>query len=535
MIQASERTAPQPKTSQQGGDEDVFDLLVIGGGVNGCGVARDAAGRGLRVALVEQDDLAAWTSSASTKLIHGGLRYLEYYAFRLVREALQERERLLTIAPHIIQPLRFVLPHEPGLRPAWLIRAGLFLYDRLGGRSSLPGARGIRLDAGPEGAPLQSRLRRGFTYYDCTVDDSRLVILNAMDAAERGASIWTRTRLTAAVRRGDVWEAELQGSSGQHRVVRARAMVNAAGPWVSQVLHGALGSAGPEHLRLVKGSHIAVPALYDGDHAYLFQNRDGRIVFAIPWRNGLTLIGTTDVPFDGDPATVAISEAEIAYLCASASEYFTRPVRASDVVATFSGVRPLYDDAAASASAVTRDYVLGVEGAVGEPPVLSVFGGKITTYRRLAEHALEKLAPWLPCAGAQWTATAPLPGGDLVAPGTRVAGASTAGAFAAFAQFQAERYAFLPPDMLQRMAHAYGTRMDLILAGRSALADLGEHFGVGLYAAEVDYLAVREWARTADDVLWRRTRLGLAMPAEGKHRLEAHLAHIAEQEGRAHA
>lgn len=501
------------------GDDGVFDVLIVGGGVNGCGVARDAAGRGLRVALVEQDDLAAWTSSASTKLIHGGLRYLEYYAFRLVREALQERERLLAIAPHIIQPLRFVLPHEPGLRPAWLIRAGLFIYDHLGGRSSLPGARGVRLRASPEGALLQERFDRGFTYYDCAVDDSRLVVLNAVDAAERGASIWTGVRLAGATRRGDGWEAQLARADGERFSVRARTLVNAAGPWGASVLHEAVGVAGPEHLRLVKGSHIAVPALYEGDHAYIFQNGDGRIVFAIPWRSGLTMIGTTDEPFSGDPATVEISSGEIAYLCACVSEYFKRPVRPQDVVASFSGVRPLYDDAAASASAVTRDYVLAVDSAPDAPPVLSVFGGKITTYRRLAEHALEKLAPWLSGMGAPWTAAAPLPGGDLDAP------APGEDRLGAFIRRQQARYAFAPPPMVARMARAYGTRMDLILAGRGELADLGEHFGAGLHAAEVDYLIAREWARTVDDILWRRTRLGLSMREEGKERLRAYLEH----------
>jgi len=504
-------------TAPGAGDDASFDVLVVGGGVNGCGVARDAAGRGLRVALVEQDDLASWTSSASTKLIHGGLRYLEYYEFRLVREALQERERLLAIAPHIIQPLRFVLPHEPGLRPAWLIRAGLFIYDHLGGRSSLPRARGVRLRESPDGAPLQARFDRGFTYYDGAVDDSRLVILNAIDAAERGARIWTGVRLTAATRRGDVWEAQLARADGTRFSVRARSLVNAAGPWVASVLREAIGVAGPEQLRLVKGSHIAVPALYEGDHAYIFQNGDGRIVFAIPWRSGLTMIGTTDEPFSGDPSHVAISPGEIAYLCACVSEYFKHPVRPQDVVASFSGVRPLYDDAATNASAVTRDYVLAVDGVPDAPPVLSVFGGKITTYRRLAEHALEKLAPWLPQAGAPWTGAAPLPGGDL--------GAAAPGEdrLAAFIHRQQARYAFAPPAMVARMARAYGTRMDLILAGCAAMADLGESFGADLHAAEVDYLVAREWARTTDDILWRRTRLGLAMPEEGRARLKAYL------------
>lgn len=505
----------------------IYDLLIVGGGVNGCGIARDAAGRGLRVALVEQDDLASWTSSASTKLIHGGLRYLEYYAFRLVREALQERERLLAIAPHIIQPLRFVLPHEPGLRPAWLIRAGLFIYDHLGGGSSLPKARGLRLDSAPEGAALQKQFVKGFTYYDCAVDDSRLVILNAMDAAERGAAIWTGVRLTAAARRDDVWEAQLQGAGGDAFTVQARALVNAAGPWAGAVLHDVIGISSAARLRLVKGSHIAVPALYEGDHAYIFQNGDGRIVFAIPWRNGLTMIGTTDEPFTGDPASVTISQEEIAYLCDCVSDYFQSSVNPQDVAATFAGVRPLYDDAASSASAVTRDYVLSVDGT---PPVLSVFGGKLTTYRRLAEHALEKLAPWLPHAGAPWTGASVLPGGDI-----ETAGEGAQQALARFIDQQQARYPFADRPLIERMARAYGTRMDRILAGCTSLGDLGEHFGVGLFAAEVDYLAASEWARTADDVLWRRTRLGLAMPPQGRRQLEAHMARIADEKGRVHA
>ncbi|MFC0282329.1 glycerol-3-phosphate dehydrogenase [Camelimonas abortus] len=500
--------------------EGPLDVLVIGGGVNGCSIARDAAGRGLKVALAEQDDLASWTSSASTKLIHGGLRYLEQYAFRLVRESLQERERLLRVAPHLIHPLRFVLPHHPDLRPAWLIRAGLLLYDHLGGRGSLPRSRALRLAGSPEGAPLQERYRRGFSYYDCSVDDSRLVVLTALDAARRGAYVWTRTRLVGARRAGPLWEAQLQARDGRSWRVTARTLVNAAGPWVASVLTGVLGVAPEERLRLVRGSHIAVPKLYGGDHAYIFQNGDGRVVFAIPWRSGLTLIGATDAPHGGDPAAATATAEEIAYLCAAASAYFRRPVTPADVVHSFAGVRALHDPVAGrKPSEVTRDYALSVQRFGGEPPVLSVYGGKITTCRRLAEHALEQLSRWLPTAGPAWTASAPLPGGELDA--GPLAGAA---AFSAFLTRQLARYAWAPPALTERMARAYGALMDDILAGARDLAGLGEHFGAGLFEAEVVWLVRHEWAQTAGDILWRRTRLGLAMPEEGRLRLEAWLA-----------
>jgi len=475
----------------------MFDLLIVGGGINGVGIARDAVGRGLKVLLVEQDDLASHTSSRSTKLIHGGLRYLEQYEFRLVHEALREREALLKIAPHIAWPLRFVLPHDRSLRPAWLIRAGLFLYDHIGGRISLPHSRGVRLRADPVGAPLKASFTRGFVYSDSWVQDSRLVALNALDAAERGATIETRTRLIHAERSSDGWTAQIQSAGGPMRTVTARALVNAAGPWVDTVLHQALGRQDAPHVRMVKGSHIVVPRLYDGDQAYILQNPDKRIVFAIPYEGKFTLIGTTDEPYSGDPAKVAISPAETAYLCAVINRYFERQVAPGDVVWSYAGVRPLYDDAAANASAVTRDYVLQLNAGAGhEPALLSIYGGKITTYRRLAEHALEKLAPHLPRLGAPWTASQPLPGGDM-------------GGFDGFLAAFRARHPWAPEDMAVRLAHAYGSRADTIIGSAASLADLGRDFGGGLTEAEVAYLVRHEWAQTAEDILWRRSKLGL--------------------------
>ncbi|CAH1670696.1 MULTISPECIES: glycerol-3-phosphate dehydrogenase [unclassified Chelatococcus] len=489
---------------QQATDEldVVFDLLVIGGGVNGVGIARDAVGRGLKVILCEREDLASATSSASSKLIHGGLRYLEQYEFRLVREALAEREVLLGIAPHIVRPLRFVLPHNATLRPAWMIRVGLFLYDHLAKRSRLPGSHGIDLRQGAEGAPLRTELTKGFVYSDCAVDDSRLVVLNAMDAAQRGAEILTRTACTAARREGTLWHATLTDEDGRTRPVKARALVNAAGPWVTDVLQHVLHANSRDHLRLVQGSHIVVPRLYEGDHAYILQNPDERIVFVIPYHRAYTLIGTTDVAYDGDPAVAAISPAETTYLCESVSRYFARQVRPDEVVWTYSGVRPLYDDADQNASAnnpstVTRDYVFDVSGGSdGTPPLLSVFGGKLTTYRRLAEHALDKLAPFLNASATGWTKTAPLPGGDL-------GGVS----IEAFARDFAARHPWLPADLASRYVHSYGTLAAKLVGDALSLADLGEHLGSGLYAREVDYLVAHEWARSPDDILNRRTKL----------------------------
>ena len=490
-----------------------YDLLVVGGGVNGAGIARDAAGRGLSVLLVEQNDLASATSSASTKLVHGGLRYLEYYEFRLVREALEERETLLAMAPHIIWPLRFVLPHAHATRPAWLVRLGLFLYDHLGGRKRLPGSRGLSLTGAPEGASLKTQYRKAFVYSDCWVDDARLVTLNAIDASERGAVIETRTKLVAAHRVSDGWEARLKTQDGGERQVRARAIVNAAGPWVSEVLSGGLNVTTGSGARLIKGSHIVVPRLFEGDQAYMLQNPDRRIVFAIPYEDRFTLIGTTDVAWDAPPGPARIDAAEVDYLCDSINRYFDRQLTPADVVWSYAGVRPLFDDKADSASAVTRDYVLEVDAAEGHAPVLSVFGGKITTYRRLADHALEKLAEFFPQAGPSWTRGAVLPGGDLPDLDR-----------AALARALRAEHPFLPEDLAFRLARSYGTRARRILTGAKSLSDLGEDFGAGLRAAEVDYLVAHEWARTAEDILYRRSKLGLHLPPGGAERLEAYLA-----------
>jgi len=471
---------------------DVYDLLVIGGGINGAGIARDAAGRGLSVLLVEKDDLAAHTSSASTKLVHGGLRYLEHYEFRLVRESLKEREVLLALAPHIIWPLRFVLPHHAGLRPAWLLRLGLFLYDHIGGRKLLPPTKGVNLRQSPHAAILKPSLKRGFEYSDCWVEDSRLVVLNALDAKERGADIRTRTECTGLEREDTMWRATLRDASGETQV-HARAIANAAGPWVDEVLRRATRANAPAHLRLVKGSHLVVPKLWDGPHCYIFQNGDGRICFAIPYEQQFTLLGTTDERFEGDPDEVHISEDEAAYICASVNEYLATQVRPKDAVWSYSGVRPLYEDEAASDSTVTRDYVFEVDDE-GGAPILSVFGGKITTYRRLAEHALEKLA----IGGEAWTANARLPGGDMP-----VAGHAE----------MVERHAWLRQYMriedIARLVRAYGTRIADIFGTEEAQRERGERIAAGVFEAELRYLRDVEFARSGEDVLWRRSKLGL--------------------------
>ncbi|MBU3990985.1 MAG: glycerol-3-phosphate dehydrogenase [Alphaproteobacteria bacterium] len=498
---------------------ETYDLLVIGGGINGAGIARDAAGRGLSVLLVERDDLAAHTSSASTKLIHGGLRYLEYYEFRLVREALQERERLLEIAPHLIAPLRFVLPLPEGGRPGWMIRLGLWLYDHLGGRVSLPGSRTVRLtDPGFAGG-LKPSIVKAFTYSDCRVDDARLVVANAMDAAARGATILTGVAATGARPVEGMWEvdlaanperpAPLRAPPGQ---VRARALVNAAGPWVSSML-GEIGEVRRDgRVRLVKGSHIVVPRRYEGDHAFLFQNPDGRIMFTIPYQQGFTLIGTTDVVVGEDErAKPAISDAEIDYLVAGANDYLANPVSRAEIVWAYSGVRPLFDDGRADAKAITRDYVLKL-GRDSVPQVLSVFGGKLTTYRRLAEHALDDLKPWLAPMGPGWTDEQALPGGDI--PG---------GDKDELLRDVQERWPFLGLAQAERLAHAYGSRVERVLGAARDWPGLGEDFGAGLTAAEVDYLCGHEWARSAEDILWRRTKLGLVCPPGTTERLEAYL------------
>ncbi len=492
------------------GGETCHDLLIVGGGINGCGIARDAAGRGLSVILVEMDDLASHTSSASTKLIHGGLRYLEYYEFRLVRESLIERERLLALAPHIIWPLRFIMPLPPTGRPGWLIRLGLFLYDNIGGRRKLPGSKGVSLKGPPFGGALREEVTRGFAYSDCWVEDSRLVALNAVDAAARGADIRTRTELVAIRRQDDRWIATIRTGEGESDIA-ARAIINAAGPWVDKVLGAAPVASQERPPRLVKGSHIIVPRLFDGDQAYILQNRDKRIVFAIPYETDFTLIGTTDVAFTGEPGHPTISDEEVRYLCDSVNSYFAKPTRPSDMVHSYSGVRPLYDDGSDDASAVTRDYVFKL-GMDSGPQILSIFGGKITTYRRLAEHALEKIAPFVPAMTKPWTDKAPLPGGDL-----------PDADFDAFLADVQRRWSFLDARLARRLARAYGTRIEAILGDAKGMAALGEDFGGGLTTAEVDYLVGHEYARTAEDILWRRSKLGLHTDAAARERLEAYL------------
>jgi glycerol-3-phosphate dehydrogenase len=489
------------------------DILVVGGGINGVGIARDASGRGLSVLLCEQDDLAAHTSSASTKLIHGGLRYLEYYEFNLVRKALQEREVLLRAAPHIIRPLRFIMPHDAGLRPAWLIRAGLFLYDHLGKRELLAGSGVVDLASSPLGRPLQSRITKGFVYSDAWADDARLVVLNAMDAANRGATILPRTRFISARRHADHWEATLQPTTGGAvQIVRARTLVNAAGPWAANLLRHAFAVTPKRNLLMAKGSHIVVRKLFEHDHAYLLQNPDKRITFAIPYERDFTLIGTTDVAFDGDPAQAAISPEETLYLCAMANHYFKQQISASDVVWRFSGVRPLLEDDATDLSAVTRDYALEYDASLGHAPLLSVLGGKITTYRRLAEEAMQLLAPALGGRRPAWTAKASLPGGDI-------ANAD----FDGFLTDLQRHYGWMPSDLLRRYAHAYGTRTHRLLAAASSIDGLGMEMGDGLFEAEVDYLVKHEWAMTPEDILWRRSKLGLHVSAQTVRQLAAAL------------
>ncbi|MGN6307995.1 MAG: glycerol-3-phosphate dehydrogenase [Xanthobacteraceae bacterium] len=494
----------------------IYDLAIIGGGINGCGIARDAVGRGNSVFLCEMNDLASGTSSMSTKLVHGGLRYLEYYEFRLVREALIEREILWQIAPHIIRPLRFVLPHQSGLRPAWLLRLGLFLYDHIGGRHLLPATRSVNLARGVVGKPLiPGRYTRGFEYSDCFVDDARLVALTARDAADRGAEIRTRTRAVEIRQADGVWHVTVEDCASRLReVIQARVLVNAGGPWVEQVLAAGAGVNARAKVRLVQGSHIVVRKVYDHDRAYMFQNADGRIIFVIPYQGDFTLIGTTDRDYHGDPADVKASGEEIDYLCASASEYLAKPITPADVVWNYSGVRPLYDDGASEAKAATRDYVLELD-TPGGVPLLSIYGGKITTYRRLAEEALERLAPYLHGTKepAGWTGKAPLPGGDM-----------EVSAVARLAAELVRSYPFLAESHADRLAHAYGTRATTLLGNATSLAELGRSFGATLTESEVRYLVAHEWARTAEDVVWRRSKLGLRMTANEIAELDAWMA-----------
>ena len=488
----------------------VYDILIIGGGINGTAIARDAAGRGLKVLLCERDDLASHTSSSSTKLIHGGLRYLEYYEFRLVREALVEREVLLRAAPHIIRPMRFVLPYDEGLRPAWILRLGLLIYDNLGGRKKLPGTRTVKLTKTPHTGVLEDRLKFGYEYSDCWVEDARLVVLNARDAADRGADILTHAEITGIEIDGDVYRANVKFTDGRSEQIRARAVVNSAGPWVDQILKTiADDDEDDAGLRLIKGSHIVTKRLFEGDHAYIFQNDDNRIVFAIPYERDYTLIGTTDVPYDHSEGPVKISDEEIAYLCDAASEYFAKDIGPNDVAWTYSGVRPLYDDKSANASAVTRDYVLDMEEFVDGAPFMSIYGGKITTSRKLAEHALEKLSPFFGLEEKGWTAESHLPGGDI-----------PDADFDDYFEKLSLKYPWLQAGTLHRLAQSYGTKIDEILQGAEKAQDLGIHFGQGLFECEVRYLIEREWARSADDILWRRSKLGIHMSQKEQTRLE---------------
>jgi glycerol-3-phosphate dehydrogenase len=491
-----------------------FDLAIIGGGINGVGIARDAAGRGISVLLVEQNDLASGTSSASTKLIHGGLRYLEHWALRLVHEALAEREVLLGMAPHIIRPLRFVLPHHKALRPAWELRAGLFLYDRLGGRDVLPATRTLDLSHGAVGVPLKRQYRLGFEYSDCAVDDSRLVVLNAIDAAAHGAVIRTRTRLVRADRMADDWQVVLN-ARGHRESVTARVLVNAAGPWVGQLATAMLRLKTSAHVRLVKGSHMVVRRLYEHDRAYIFQSADGRVVFAIPYERDFTLIGTTDEDFDGDPAGVGATPQEIAYLCETVSTYFRELVTPDQAVWTYAGVRPLYDDGSAKAKDLTRDYVLAHDRPYGEAPLLTVYGGKITTYRKLAEAALAAIGRYF-AAAPPWTRGAALPGGDFPWDGIEALVARARGL-----------WPFLTDAHARRMVHAYGTRLDRVLGAARSLDDLGERFAGDLTASEVHYLMREEWARTAEDVLWRRSKIGLHGSADSAAALDRFMVEAA--------
>ena len=490
------------------------DLAVIGGGVNGAGIARDAAGRGLSVLLCEKGDLAEGTSSRSGKLVHGGLRYLEYCEFRLVREALIEREVLLNAAPHIIWPMRFVLPHSPIDRPAWMIRLGLFLYDHLGGRRRLPGTRALDLRTAPEGRPLEASYRSAFEYSDCWVDDARLVVLTALDAKERGTRVMTRTRCVSARRENGTWRLALESPrTGQRSTATARVLVNAAGPWVMDVVGRVAGLNSSRRVRLVKGSHIVVPKFWDGPQAYLCQNDDRRVIFVNPYEDRLCLIGTTDIPYAGAAEDVAVGDDEVDYLLRAVNRYFKRKLSRSDIVDSFSGVRPLYDDAAENPSAVTRDYAFEIDAANGQAPLLSVFGGKITTFRKLAEHAMKMLQPFFPGLGPAWTSTAHLPGGDIAAAD-----------FERFAAALAKSRPWLPPQLVRHFSRLYGTRAERVLDGATSLGGLGRRFGLAFYEREARYLIENEWALTTEDVLYRRTKHGLHLTADERRDFAAWMA-----------
>ncbi len=502
--------------------ETPCDIFIIGGGINGCGIARDAAGRGFSVVLAEMNDLASGTSSASTKLIHGGLRYLEHYEFRLVREALTEREVLWSMAPHIVWPMRFILPHHKGLRPAWLLRLGLFLYDHIGGRDRLPPTRKLDLTRDEAGKPLKPQFATAFEYSDCWVNDARLVVLNARDAADRGAEIRTRTKVVSMRRQDGVWEVETEDAlTGRRETVTARLVVNAAGPWVDHLLNRAAGLNDVHNVRLVQGSHIVIRRKFEHERAYFFQNSDGRIFFAIPYEHDFTLIGTTDQDYEGDLADIDIYKAEIDYLCAGASSYFADPVTPDDIVWTYSGVRPLYDDGASKAQEATRDYVLKSEGREGEPALINIFGGKITTYRRLAESVMEAVEGRLGRHGDAWTAGATLPGGDFPADGYEAQVAALK-----------KDWPFITERHARRLVRLYGTRARTILGDARAPDEMGRHFGDDFYECEVRYLVENEWAVTAEDILWRRTKRGLNL---SKTQIAALAAHLSGASGSARA
>lgn len=485
-----------------------YDLLIVGGGVNGTGIARDAAGRGLSVVLCEQDDLASHTSSASTKLVHGGLRYLEHYAFGMVRKALLERETLLATAPHIMRPMEFVVPHDSGLRPAWVIRLGLLIYDHLARRRRLPASHVIDLRSHAAGRPLHPRFRRGFVYSDGWVDDARLVALNAVGAAESGARILTRAACTALAVADGRWQATLRHGDGREESIEARVLINATGPWVDQFRKRIAAPRVASDLRLIKGSHIVVPALFDGPYAYLLQAPDRRVVFAIPYEGRYTLIGTTDVEHRGAPGPVTAGADEIAYLREVVSRHFARPITPADVVWSFAGIRPLQKEESADPSGISRDYRMELDRR--RPPMLSIIGGKITTYRRLAEEAVDQACALLGRESSHWTAGAALPGGDL-----------PDGDFERFAGRLVAAHPWADPAMLRRMARAYGSRVTRILGGAQDASALGEQILPGLYERELSYLHDEEWARTAEDVLWRRSKLGLGLSAESVARLQA--------------
>lgn len=479
----------------------VVDIFVIGGGINGCGIARDAVGRGYSVQLAEMNDLASGTSSWSSKLIHGGLRYLEHYEFRLVREALSEREVLLKASPHIIWPMRFVLPHHSDMRPAWLLRAGLFLYDHIGKRKLLPGTKQINLKTADVGKPLKPIFSKGFEYSDCWVNDARLVVLNAMDAQKKGAVVETRTLVESARREDGLWNITTKnldtGASKQHK---ARMIVNAAGPWVDKVLGETFGSNRSNNVRLVQGSHIVVPKLHEHDRAYIFQNSDDRVVFALPYEQDYTLIGTTDQDYEGDPADVKITDPEVSYLCNAASEYFEMPINVEDVVWSYSGVRPLFDDGASAAQEATRDYVLRVDGGGKDASVVNIFGGKITTYRKLAEATLDEIEKLLGARSGPWTAGSSLPGGDF-----------EVSDFENLVSKLKSDFDFLELSLAHRFVRSYGTSAWTLLQDVTCLKDMGQDFGGSLTACEVTYLIQHEWAKCAEDVVWRRSKLGIRL------------------------